>query len=614
MINKRAQLSIFVIMVIVITVGALFIFFLGKEEASKVTSAGVQKELAADDINLRNFVENCVEVIGKESLFYLGFVGGRLKPDPFAFYYYFDDNYKIPYLYIEGRNDIPLPYEEKYWTNLLDRYIHNNFETCINNFESFKGAKIDFGKAVSKTEFTDTSVIFNVNFPVTVNRDFKVVNLDQKYTDEINVRLRDILKTTTTIVEKEVKDDKFIHWDYLTEVGNNGYNITAYTEEDNTIIYRIIDLENNIDNEFYIFQFANKIKVPYDEMPNPIPLGGSSSIPSPNQGVVSQTYQLITAENEQLALQSSKKTPRQSAWEYNAAVRASSYQIHGDHKYISAKDYTRNPPITCAEEEGWIDNDYHDNDEHWVACGSAIQCATSASLPYRPSDFFYSCSTHLNLIDTRYNLVFSLNGNKGVVYKSDKLVNIDDIGSTTISVGGDGAFINVIEGINLFLGSGIHIYDSMGLGANGIFQTDSFFWKVNSIIAFADTIDTEEKLAISFNRYSLPNYENSADFANLAEGYQLLARGFGNFFLLTEENFFPLFIRDSFKGDSSIVYNKGVILNGDYIVRDPIYDYTIKSDKDSTVVIARNGKIIQDSLGLKLDLTPRQRSLVYEII
>ena len=63
-----------------------------------------------------------------------GFVGGRLKPDPFSFYYSFDDNYKIPYLYIEGRNDIPLPYEEAYWTNLLDRYINNNFEACINNF------------------------------------------------------------------------------------------------------------------------------------------------------------------------------------------------------------------------------------------------------------------------------------------------------------------------------------------------------------------------------------------------------------------------------------------------------------------------------------------------
>ena len=613
MIKKRGQVGIFFIILFVVILGISLILLLNKEPAES-TKAEREKITGIDDSNVRNFVESCVTKTAKEALFYLGFIGGKLKPDPFEIYYSYGDNLKVPYFYLEGNNNIPIPYDEDFWESMLDRYMRANFESCVNNFESFKGLTIKHGKTGSDAEFTDREVIFKITFPITIVRDFQENNLDPEYVVKIESRLRDILNITSTIVEKEVKNDRYIHWDYLTEVGNNGYNITAYTEEDNTIIYRIIDLENNIDNEFYIFQFANKIKVPYDEMPNPIPLGGSSSIPSPNQGVVSQTYQLITAENEQLALQSSKKTPRQSAWEYNAAVRASSYQIHGDHKYISAKDYTRNPPITCAEEEGWIDNDYHDNDEHWVACGSAIQCATSASLPYRPSDFFYSCSTHLNLIDTRYNLVFSLNGNKGVVYKSDKLVNIDDIGSTTISVGGDGAFINVIEGINLFLGSGIHIYDSMGLGANGIFQTDSFFWKVNSIIAFADTIDTEEKLAISFNRYSLPNYENSADFANLAEGYQLLARGFGNFFLLTEENFFPLFIRDSFKGDSSIVYNKGVILNGDYIVRDPIYDYTIKSDKDSTVVIARNGKIIQDSLGLKLDLTPRQRSLVYEII
>jgi len=260
MIEKRGQITIFIILLFVLGIGVFFLFSLGKEEVESSVTAEIKKELAVDDRNIRNFVENCVTKTAKEALFYLGFVGGKLQPDPFEIYYNFDDSFKVPYFYIEGNNNIPVPYKESFWTNLIDRYINNNLEMCIDNFESFEGTEVEFGRAISGTEFTESSVIFNVKFPVNIERDFKIVSLEPKYTDEINVRLRDILKFTTIIVEKEVKDDKYIHWDFLTQIGARNYNITAYTEEDNTIIYRIVDLVNKIDDEVYVFQFANKIE------------------------------------------------------------------------------------------------------------------------------------------------------------------------------------------------------------------------------------------------------------------------------------------------------------------------------------------------------------------
>jgi len=261
MLQKRGQLTIFIILLFVVGISVFFIVSLGNEEVDSSIKTDIGKELSVDDRNIRKFAEECVTKTAKDALFYLGFIGGNLKPDPFEIYYNFDNNFKVPYFYFEGNNDIPVPYMESYWTNLIDRYINNNLYACIDNFESFKGTKIDFGRADSSTEFTDESVIFNVNFPVIITRDFQSTNLEPRYIDEINVRLRDILKFTTTIVEKEVKDDKYIHWDFLTQIGADNYNITAYTEEDNTIIYRIIDLENKIDNEVYVFQFANKIRV-----------------------------------------------------------------------------------------------------------------------------------------------------------------------------------------------------------------------------------------------------------------------------------------------------------------------------------------------------------------
>ncbi len=258
MLKKRGQLTIFFIFLFVIIIAVFFVVSLGKEEAKSSVGTGIKQELSVDDLNIRNFAESCAEKTGKEALFYLGFVGGNLKPDPFT-YYSFDDEYKVPYFYIEGKNSIPVPYDENYWANLLDRYILNNFEACINDFESFEGANIEQGVVKSETEFTDSSVIFNVNFPATITRDFETVKLEPKYIKAVNARLRDILKTAAIIVEQEVKSDRYIHWDYLTEVSGKNYNITAFTEDNNTIIYRMIDLENKIDDEYYVFQWANKI-------------------------------------------------------------------------------------------------------------------------------------------------------------------------------------------------------------------------------------------------------------------------------------------------------------------------------------------------------------------
>ena len=122
---------------------------------------------------------------------------------------------------------------------------------------------------------------------------------------------------------------------------------------------------------------------------------------------------------------------------------------------------------------------------------------------------------------------------------------------------------------------------------------------------------SEGRLAASFDHFTLPNYQNAIDLGKISDGYQLLARGFGDMVLLGNEKFFPLLVRNFLKGDSAIVFNKDVKIINTYVARDNTYDYIIKADNESTKVTARNGKIIQDSSGMPLGLTPRQRSLIY---
>src|SRR3989338_2040091 len=115
----------------------------------------------------------------------------------------------------------------------------------------------------------------------------------------------------------------------------------------------------------------------------------------------------------------------------------------------------------------------------------------------------------------------------------------------------------------------------------------------------------EDKFALTFDHYTLSNYQNAFEIGKIAGGFQLLARGFGNMFLLLniklgDNKFFPLLSRNVLKGDSLIVFNKDVKIADSYVVRDTIYDYVISADEKSTKVVARDGAVIQDSGGMPL--------------
>jgi|TARA_B100001964_G_scaffold196368_1_gene220887 hypothetical protein len=260
MLKKRGQFTVFAIMIVIIIASFLFYLSLGTQDDKSEAVPEKKKVFLTDDDNIRNFAENCVEQTSKHALFYLGFVGGNIVPDSFDDYFSYDGSFKIPYFYVEGENEIPVPYDEEYWENLLEKYIDLNLKTCINDFEVFKGIKITHGETKSDIRLTDEEVIFNVEFPVTVTRNSMENSIAPQYIKRISLRLRDILGIVSTIVEQEVENDLYIHWDYLTDMTSNNYNITAFTERDNTIIYKIVDLEDKIDDEFYVFQFANKIK------------------------------------------------------------------------------------------------------------------------------------------------------------------------------------------------------------------------------------------------------------------------------------------------------------------------------------------------------------------
>jgi len=251
--GKRGQVTLFIILGIALVIIAivLFVVFRGQERIG-VGIGEVIEDTEANNVN--EFIKNCLKKSGEEALFYFGYEGGRTNFFPTSFSY---GSYSVPYYFDEGVSF--MPDESEVTNDILGKYVEDTLLGCINGFRDFEGILVNYASnPVSSVLVAKESVVFNLEFPVSVVRGETVIELGPSFRFEQNVRLKEILSITKTIIKNQLKNELFIHWDYITDRTEEDFSITAYTESDNTIVYRIIDERNMLFEQPYLFQFANR--------------------------------------------------------------------------------------------------------------------------------------------------------------------------------------------------------------------------------------------------------------------------------------------------------------------------------------------------------------------
>lgn len=251
--QKRGQVTIFIVLGIVVILAAVVLVFMISSGNDQNYDAEGKVITDPEVKNVDSFIRDCLLKSSQEALFYLGYTGGNVGYFPKSFSY---DSYDVAYYYYEGVSYMP-SYEDV-TDNILGKYVEQNIVECINDFDDFENLKIEYVNPVTDVVIAQESVVFKINFPVSVFRGGQKIDLGPEFRSEINARLKDMLDITNNIVANQIKNELFVHWDYMTDKTKDNFGVTAYTEEDNTIVYRIIDEENNLFEEPYIFQFANK--------------------------------------------------------------------------------------------------------------------------------------------------------------------------------------------------------------------------------------------------------------------------------------------------------------------------------------------------------------------
>ncbi len=263
---KKGQISFYYILGILLLFSIVLLYFSGgiKFGTLKTKGEAVTTESAPGFTAIHKLIETCIDQTAKLAVFYLGFLGGDVSPDPWTTqfpqepYFVYDKDYRIPY-YIYEEKPLMLS-DEQIKHDILARYMDTKLQKCTNKFKALPLFAVREEAPSTTVDLSDEEVIFSVHYPVHATKGDTKENIGPDYVTRVRVRLKEILSIGRTITRFAAENDRIIHWDYMTDVTKLYYNMTAYTERDKTLLYRIIDLNNTIDNEPYKYQFGVKVQ------------------------------------------------------------------------------------------------------------------------------------------------------------------------------------------------------------------------------------------------------------------------------------------------------------------------------------------------------------------
>ncbi|MEM0465781.1 MAG: hypothetical protein QXW97_03740 [Candidatus Pacearchaeota archaeon] len=244
-INKKSQITIFIIISIFIIVIALVLFFIkfNNEKKGNIPNAIMP---------IQTFAEECIKETGEQALFNIGWSGGYISPPINS-----STINGIPYYYDKGLYLIP---SKERIENEISSYINDMLVYCYYNLQNLSNYQIKQGYIETFTTIENDNVIIKVNSPLVITFKSKIYKL-KNFNTKIPVRLGKIYEFAKNItLENSINEEKVC----LSCINEKANDMNFYVEitnyDDETIIFTLIDKNANIDGKEFRFNFANKFK------------------------------------------------------------------------------------------------------------------------------------------------------------------------------------------------------------------------------------------------------------------------------------------------------------------------------------------------------------------
>lgn len=241
---KRGQITVFIIIAILVLVLATSIFFIKKD------SFGLKKENISPLVQpVYLFIQQCIDETSEEAIFYTSERGGYYNlPEKTL-----DD--LTPYYLYEGKNYMP---SKETIEQQISLYIDENLNNCINDFNNFPDFKIQQSKIKTTTKINENKVTININYPLSISIENNTHTFEE-FNSEVPIRLGVIYNAIYQIMQEQIKDPTTLDPNDLYEVSlEKDINIKMVGFIENSIIFIITDEDSKINNQDFVFIFANK--------------------------------------------------------------------------------------------------------------------------------------------------------------------------------------------------------------------------------------------------------------------------------------------------------------------------------------------------------------------
>ena len=237
--NKKAQVTIFIILAIVI-IGAIILYFTLGDKVKSTNSPETD--------NINSFVEECIRGTGRDAIYQISQNGGYYLPTRFSTFQGY------PYYYHDGKNYMP---SKETIEDELALYMNNNLDYCTADFVDFPQFNITSRETTSEITISDEEIILNIKYPLSIFKDEKTYLLENFKDIKIPVRLNIIYDSIEELI-KEQLSHKNICLSCITNTAlKNNLTIDMVGLEEATL-FTIQDDNSKINGIPLKWQFANK--------------------------------------------------------------------------------------------------------------------------------------------------------------------------------------------------------------------------------------------------------------------------------------------------------------------------------------------------------------------
>jgi len=253
--NKRGQVSIFVIIgIIIIIIILLFLFLRNRVDIGPLTGQNLESQFP----QIREHIEDCLIEVGEPRIRQIGLQGGYINTPVDTFRLYKDN--KASYLCYNIENTLPCRsriLRQQDLEQQLNQFLLQDLQTQCLNINAFDKAGFDLiqGQLKIETRIDQDSVLIEANYPITLRRAEELVE-QSEYSAIITLPLGRLFEATRDIIDSESTTGLFDTTPYslvksqLTGKPYITQRIPIYPDE----LY-ILKIADTPPNDEYIFQF-----------------------------------------------------------------------------------------------------------------------------------------------------------------------------------------------------------------------------------------------------------------------------------------------------------------------------------------------------------------------